>query len=874
MFKTCISTLLFIFLLPGLAIYARLGDKTIPLEQAGSENGFIIAAAGDVTWLAEELQAINETAALLPAEYRTLKPITLQKKGAANRAAAPIYHISFARREITIFRWPLAKEQLQRVLVHALTRFFDREKHISESWEWRKLSRWCGWDILGNSPQNKNPQGFALPQGNKSPAEDLAATAEMFFLAPAAADSREYLKCRLPGKYRFFQSLFRSQPDPQGCITCKETYKDWIDPDEIEQIELIIASPSYVSIASIAGHMLLLIRRKGDITGLSTVIGFVADSTNARGRQDQGFAYVFKGIFGLYKSLLQEETLSSVIDRYTQQENRDLYRLKLNFTRPQLHRFIERLWEIKHTFYYRYYFFNLNCTTMMLNLINDVLPPEQQIRDRDFMDLPLNIGSRIFCNGAVDFVYPEYWSLSRAARYSSSRNKEIAKQLAAYVRENFGRGAAQTLRSYIAKVFSTAEKNRAYYYGQIFSFYTGLHRQLQQKLSILPGGAVPGAADAAARNEKEFYLQGKNLLRFIVNARDREVYMRILEAAKKTGKTDNSGEEQNISAAPEVAALLNLGFKLRYFLKPHLADELNAMRREIRDEQTAHTLAQRRKASYDCGYSQIQLAPQFSCLQPGRSSSGAAVGYSAFFQERGSGSVFSLGEDTHLELLSFGLRATSPLDSRASQDAGSGVSWDTNFTLIEFEKVMSGRSVDYRGWLNPGIGITLFERHANKQEGISQDVNLVNLRFILNIFEFDHFKHFLDFSFGAGLSQLYYIDGREAHFMDFLFRLNGKFYILGKRRNALRFNISYRPRFDFASGRIEEWRAGVETQWGIGVRGNALFSFGIAAERDRYHSFSGNRPGVERIVFYTALRFKGPFITKWIDFKKVLNKIF
>lgn len=873
MSKTCICALLLIFLLPGTAAYAVPGGQTLPAKHTGGENGFIIAAVGDETWQPEEIQAINETATLLPAEYKALKPITLQKKGPANNSAGPLYHISFTGRTITILRRQLAKEQLQRVLVHALTRFLDREKHISETWEWRKLSRWCGWDILGNSSQNKNPLGFASPQGKKSPAEDLAAAAEMFFLPPAADDTMQYLKCRLPGKYRFFQSLFRSNPDPQGCITCKETYKDWIDPDEIEQIELIIASPSYVSLASIAGHILLLIRRQGDITGLSTVIGFVADSTNAQGQQDHGFTYVLKGIFGLYKSLLQEETLSSVIDRYTQQENRDLYRLKLNFTRTQLHRFIERLWEIKRTFNYRYYFFNLNCTTMMLNLIDDVLPPEEQIRDRDFMDLPLNIGSRVFCNGAADFVYPEYWSLSRAARYSSGRNREIAKQFVAYVRANFGREAAQTLHSYIEKVFSRTEENRAYYYDKIFSFYTDLHRQLQQNQGILPGGAVPGPGGAAGQDEKEFYLQGKNLLRFFVNARDREVYLRALEAAKKTGEIANPGEEQNISAAPEVAALLSLGFKLRYFLKPYLAEELNAMRREIRDEQTGRTLQERRKASYDCGYSQIQVSPQFFRLQPDRSSPGAAAGYSVFFQERGSGSVFSLGEDTHLELLSVGVRAAS-LQKAGAGRQGEGVTWDTNFTLIDFEKVMSSRNVDYRGWLNPGLGITLFERHSNRQEGVSQDVNLLNLRFILNIFEIERFTHFLDFSFGAGLSQRYYIDGREEHFMDFLFRLNGKFYLFGKRRNALRFNISYRPRFDFASGRIEEWRAGVDAQWGLGAHASTLLSLGMAAEQDRYHSALGNRPVVERIVFYTTLRFKGPFITKWIDFKKVLNKIF
>ena len=831
-------------------LHTGSGSEPRLAECIARKSGITIEPAGGDEWESHELQAVDKLLDLLPEEYKTLKPITLVKGVAPPTEREPFYRVSFRNREITLLRPAFEKEQIQRILLRVLTRFLDRERSISESWQWRKISRWTGWDILGNSAQNKNPQGFALPEGRKNPAADLVATAEMFFLPPVHEDTMQYLKCRLPSKYRFFRELFRSKPDPQGCIRCKETYRDWIDPEEVDQIELLIASPSYVSVASIAGHMLLLIRRRGDITGLSTVVGFVADSISPEGVEDHGFTYAFKGIFGLYDSLVQEETLTSVVARYTQRENRDLYRLKINFTRPQLRRFIERLWEIKRTFTYRYYFFNLNCTTMMLNLINDVLPKGEQIKDRDFMDLPLNIGSKVFCKGAVEFVYPEYWSLSRQARYSSSKNRAIGKHFVRFIHRDFGSAAARRMKNYINKSFSKREKNRAQYYEKMSTLYLELHERLKLSLAV----------------KKEYYRQGKLLLRFLMNAKNRETYI-YARAIKRN--PEKQGEERPLFLSPENAVLIKQIFKLRYFLKPYLPGEVNALHREIREEMMGYTREMRRRASYNCDYSQIRLSPRVFRVNNGVSYAGPSAAYAAFFQEMGSGSVFSLGEDTHLELMCLALRYSAPL-SRNSSDTR----WDKDFKLLKYEKIITGRSVDYHGWLNPGFGITMLDRRSLKRQGIMQDVNYLNLRFILNIFEKNRFAHFLNLSFGAGYSYRDDLEGHREHFLDFLFRLNGQFYLFGSRRNALRFALSYRPRFNIASGSLGEWRARLETRWGVGRYANALLSVGISAERDQFHSVMGSPPAVERLTLYTTFRFKGLFVTRWIDFRKLLNRVF
>ncbi|MCK5056994.1 MAG: DUF4105 domain-containing protein, partial [Candidatus Aminicenantes bacterium] len=797
--------LLLLFLLLPRNIYAGEEDRGSSelIERIYNKSGIVVVnGTENCAWQHSELEILDNLLDTLPGEYKRLAAIYL-KRGRRR---------SHIKKRIIYLPGPGLEEQaLKQHLVRELTRFLDRAGGISESWQWRKISRWTGWDIAGNRAENKNIKGFAAPGGRKSPEEDLVTTAGMFFTSPEYSGSQKYLKCRLPAKYDFMKNLFLSKPDPQACVTCKQTYKDWIDPDNVEQIELLIASPSFASIASVAGHILLLIRQKDDIGGLSTTVGFVATPVNKKGQRDSGFIYMFRGIFGYYLSKLQVETLAGVLQRYTLREDRDIYRLKLKLSKKQIRDVICRLWEIDRNFTYKYYFFNKNCTTMFVNLINYVLPEDQRLKDRDFIDLPLNVGSDLFLKGIAEFVYPEYWSISKQARYAVKQNRRLKEKILAYFNTNFPGQTAVRMEQYFDDSFSARESTRMAALRKLFSLYSDT------------SGALSFAGNRE-QFEKEYYSHGKLLLKYLMNARTREKYIKILEGKRRQKE---SAVKDLLNDETKVFPLVDIILKLRCLLGRHINDEVTPLYDEIEEEFTGHVLRSRERRTFDCGYSPIFILPRLTCYRDNFIMQNT-FRISTLSQQMGDNSVFSLGCDTHLEFLNFDLSFNKVFDRKTGTAARGKTFTEMGFKLLEYEKILVRRRADYNGWFNYGFGFSLFNSTKDRWRHIKRDTGLIDLRFLFNIFEKEDFKHFLTAALTCGYSHRVDMDGSSSRFMDVAFRLTGKFHLFGSSRNALRFNACYKPRFTFSTDFISEFRTGVEIDWSQGAYANSLFTTGFS----------------------------------------------
>jgi hypothetical protein len=879
----------------------------------------VIDKTNVTSWHTIELETLKEVLDLLPQEYKTLETIRIEK---GNNTPG----VSLSRREIYIDASGTSMDRFQwkQLWIGYLTRFLDHDYRISEGTPWRRISRWTGWDLTGNKTENINEKGFALPGGNKNPAEDFVTSVQCFFASPYYRDPAQYLKYRLPSKYRFIQNLFRTRPDPQEHIECEKTYKDWIDPAEVEQIELLIATPSYASVASIAGHLCLLIRRKNDINGLSTVVSFVADTTGTR---ENGFLYMIKGIFGRFDSLIQEETLYDIIVRYTLRENRDIYRLKINFTRDQIEKLVMRVWEIKHTFTYRYYFFNKNCTTMLLNLINDVLPEDRQVPDRFSIDLPLNISSSLFRSGIAEFVYPEYWSISRQARYNSEKNDAIKEKLIDYFSHHVGPKKAEKMVYYFQRVQDVGETRRAFFYQKLLTLYLESYHQSNRK--FLQGGLnqpVSGSVGQKVRSlefeemqtnyklqntnykqitmpkitnkddpspqyptnsthlthlthpnpppgrQRQYFQQGKLLLNFFMNAKERENYLAIVSLSQQKL---NSDEPIDLYKSPEMVVLMTSSLKLRHFLSGEIAEEVAGLHGEMQDELSRYAEEQRNRRSYRCGYSPAFITPGYNILN-NRAYFSQSIKFSTFFQNLGDNSVFSLGQDTHLEMLSLG----AVLKTRMTHDPRFGdrykIFYDTSFTLIDFKKILKRNEVDYTGRWNRGFGLTLYDVYSDKTRGIRGDAAVFNLRYIFNIFERDDFRNYLNIEVGPGYSYRTDLDRQKRKFLDIFFQLNGQFQLFPGRLHAIRFHLTGRPRLNFKYYPIFQFKAGVEAEWNFSAYSNTVLTTGIFYEKEYSHYPS---KGIDdftrgRVSVYVSYRINNKLLPGLGDLKELLNKIF
>jgi hypothetical protein len=521
---------------------------------------------------------------------------------------------------------------------------------------------------------------------------------------------------------------------------------------------------------------------------------------------------------------------------------------------------------MKNTFTYRYYFFNKNCTTMLLNLINDVLPENRQVPDRFSIDLPLNISASLFRSGIARFIYPEYWSISRQARFNSKKNQHIKEKLIDYFHRFIDFQKASEMEYYFQRVQDVTETRRASFYQKLFSLYLDCFNNLKY-LEGSSGGAIFSKSAPPG-----YFQQGKLLLNFFMNAKERENYLAIVSISKKRLKSD---ESINLYQTPEMVALMASTLKLRHFLSTRIPQDIARINEEVQDELNQYTTEQRKTRSYRCGYSPAFISPGCNILD-NRAYFSHAIKFATFFQNIGDNSVFSLGQDTYLEMLSVG----ASFKARIIKDPLLGdrhkIFYDTGFKLIDYKKILKRNEADYTGWWNWGFGLTLYDVYSDKTRGISRDTAFFNLRYIFNIFEKDNFKNHLNLEVGPGYSYRIDIEGQKRKFLDFFFRLNGQFHPFPNRLHFLRFYFNGRPRLNFKYYPILQVKTGLEAEWNFSAYSNTVLTTGIMYEKEfsRYFPTGIDEIHGDRISVYISYRINNKLLPGLGDLKELLNKLF
>jgi hypothetical protein len=102
---------------------------------------------------------------------------------------------------------------------------------------------------------------------------------------------------------------------------------------------------------------------------------------------------------------------------------------------------------------------------------------------------------------------------------------------------------------------------------------------------------------------------------------------------------------------------------------------------------------------------------------------------------------------------------------------------------------------------------------------------VIEARFILNLFEKDEFRWYLDLETGAGYV-FENIEGLSAHYLELSVALEGKFHVGGNLDNALRCSFAYEPYLDFTGTVLSNIRGSAEIGLGLGRHTNRALYFG------------------------------------------------
>jgi len=256
-----------------------------------------------------------------------------------------------------------------------------RRKGLADERLWHLLLHYKP-AVLGGFESEADGRGFFLhPRGKVDPQGELEATLSAFFGRAGSDDQQDpdwqHPQCRFPARYHWLKAQLAFDAGQLPEQTCRrfEAWREALDPGSVS---LIFASHYMSNPASMFGHTLLRLnhrRRQGTQSLLDYGINYAAITTTRN-----GFLYAILGITGGFEGRFASFPYYMKVQEYGNLESRDLWEYDLHFSQDQIDRLLRHLWELGNT-YFRYYFFQENCSYHILSLL-EVADPDLHLTDQ------------------------------------------------------------------------------------------------------------------------------------------------------------------------------------------------------------------------------------------------------------------------------------------------------------------------------------------------------------------------------------------------------------------------------------------------------------------------------------------------------------
>ena len=221
-----------------------------------------------------------------------------------------------------------------------------------------------------------DPRFFLAPTGKSDPRAELAATLRAFFSTDLVGGDLQPAQCAFVARYRWLKAELDFDDQrlpPQPC----ERFQQWYRELNTEAATLVFASAYLNNPASLFGHTLLRLDRRGQTEQtrlLAYAINYAADDANSN-----ILMYAVDGIAGGFKGRFDVQPYYKLVRAYSDLESRDLWEYRLNLSRSQLQRLLEHVWELRGI-EFDYYFFKENCAWQLLTLL-EAADPELRLSD-------------------------------------------------------------------------------------------------------------------------------------------------------------------------------------------------------------------------------------------------------------------------------------------------------------------------------------------------------------------------------------------------------------------------------------------------------------------------------------------------------------
>jgi hypothetical protein len=248
-------------------------------------------------------------------------------------------------------------------------------------WEermWRLLLHYRENSVFGGvTSEADGPGFFTAPDGKTNPQSELEATLAAFFSTRILEPGKQTAQCTFVARFHWLNARLGFDPQRLPHLPC-ERFAAWrasLDPDSVM---LVFASHFFNSPASMFGHTLLVLNRKGR-PERERMLDY-AVNYGAIVPPDDDLVFAVKGLIGSYEGYFSLLPYYVKIKEYSDMESRDIWEYRLNFSQVQVDRLVRHAWEVGST-YFDYFFFKENCSYHLLSLL-EVANPELHLRER------------------------------------------------------------------------------------------------------------------------------------------------------------------------------------------------------------------------------------------------------------------------------------------------------------------------------------------------------------------------------------------------------------------------------------------------------------------------------------------------------------
>lgn len=263
-----------------------------------------------------------------------------------------------------------------------------RERHLADTPMWHALLHYQRHPLTRQLRSLADDPGFFLAQqGRTDPQAELDATIAAFFDAEPRHALDQTAACRFIARERWLRQELGAAPGLWPQARC-ERFAQWRAGLRADRVSLIFPSAYLNSPASMYGHTFLrLDGPQGD--GASSPMLSYAINYAANGDQNEGLAFAFKGLVGLYPGQFTNAPYYLRIREYNDLENRDIWEYELNLDPGEIERLLAHTWELGPT-RFDYFFFDENCSYHLLALLDAARPGWNLVGDFTWWAIPVD----------------------------------------------------------------------------------------------------------------------------------------------------------------------------------------------------------------------------------------------------------------------------------------------------------------------------------------------------------------------------------------------------------------------------------------------------------------------------------------------------